>query len=86
MLDEFLAFEGDGAVDVPEEIVAAEWGFVLRIIWGVFYVRDGLEEDGLVLLELFFLGLAGAGGLAVDLLEDGDAVLGVFGGFWGVVV
>lgn len=39
-----------------------------------------------MLLELLLLELAGAGGLALDLLELGDAMAGVLGDFGRVVV
>ena len=52
---------------------------VPRIVVGrVFDVGDCIEEGGLVLLELFFLELAG--GLALNLLELVDSVSGVLVG------
>lgn len=87
MLDEFLALQGDGFIDLAEQIV----GGVLVVdgpglFRRVLDVGDGGKESGLVLLEVLLLEPAGAGGLALDLLELGDAMAGVLGGFRRVVI
>lgn len=82
--DEFLALEGYGFVDFAEEVVL---GGVEGVgVGSVFDVGDGGEVRGLVVLVVFFFDLARAFGLALDLLEGGEAVGGILCGFRWVVV
>lgn len=82
--DEFLALESDGFVDFAKEVVLG--GIEGVVIGCVFDVGDGGEVCGLVVLVILFFDLASAFGLALNLLEGGEAVGGILSGFGWIVV